>query len=91
MCGIAGAIWRAVPPEDRRGIVRAMTEALAHRGPDDSGQWQDGPADLGHRRLSVIDTSSASHQPMVSSDGNHALVFNGEIYNYRELRTELEG
>lgn len=90
MCGISGAIWRGVAPPNRREIVDGMNRALAHRGPDDAGIWQGGRADLAHRRLSVIDTSSASHQPMISGDGNLVLVYNGEIYNYRELRRELE-
>jgi asparagine synthase (glutamine-hydrolysing) len=75
----------------RREIIDGMNRALAHRGPDDAGLWQGAQADLGHRRLSVIDTSSASHQPMISGDGTRIMVFNGEIYNYRELRRELEG
>ena len=91
MCGINGAVWRGTPPAMRREIIDGMNRALAHRGPDDAGLWQGAQADLGHRRLSVIDTSSASHQPMISGDGTRIMVFNGEIYNYRELRRELEG
>ena len=90
MCGIAGVVWRGAPPSNRREIVDGMNRVLAHRGPDDAGLWQGNCADLAHRRLSVIDTSSASHQPMISSDGNRVMVYNGEIYNYRELRRELE-
>jgi asparagine synthase (glutamine-hydrolysing) len=69
-----------------------MTFAIEHRGPDDSGSWIDeeyGVA-LGHRRLSILDLSPAGHQPMVSADGRYVIIFNGEIYNYRELRAELE-
>lgn len=91
MCGINGVVWRNAPPENRREIVDRMNGGLAHRGPDDAGLWQGSRADLGHRRLSVIDTSSASHQPMCGADGNLVLVYNGEIYNYRALRAELEG
>ncbi len=91
MCGINGVVWRGAPPTARRDIIVGMNRALAHRGPDDAGLWQGAQADLGHRRLSVIDTSSASHQPMISGDGTRIMVFNGEIYNYRELRRELEG
>lgn len=91
MCGINGAVWRGTPPAMRREIIDGMNRALAYRGPDDAGLWQGAQADLGHRRLSVIDTSSASHQPMISGDGTRIMVFNGEIYNYRELRRELEG
>lgn len=90
MCGITGAVWRHQPPANRREIVANMTRALVHRGPDDAGYWQGRGADLGHRRLSVLDTSSASHQPMLSGGGNVAMVFNGEIYNFVELRQELE-
>jgi asparagine synthase (glutamine-hydrolysing) len=70
-----------------------MTAALAHRGPDDSGIWSDpdgGPI-LGHRRLSILDLSPEGHQPMASRDGSLVLVFNGEIYNHRELRAQLAG
>jgi asparagine synthase (glutamine-hydrolysing) len=90
MCGINGVVWRDAPPEDRVPFLERMNDALAHRGPDDVGTWHCGQVDLGHRRLSVIDTSSASRQPMVSADGEHALVYNGEIYNYLELRKTLQ-
>src|SRR5687767_13039692 len=70
-----------------------MLSSLAHRGPDDAGIWLDADAGivLGHRRLSVIDPSPLGHQPMVSADGQLAVVFNGEIYNFPELRRELLG
>lgn len=86
MCGIAG-ICAHYPVRSR--AVEAMAGLMAHRGPDDQGIWrsEDGRVVLGHRRLSIIDTSSAGHQPM--QRGGLALVFNGEIYNYRELRDEL--
>jgi asparagine synthase (glutamine-hydrolysing) len=91
MCGICG--W-FLPEGQRRGRsqLSAMAEAIAHRGPDDKGVFLDegrGIA-LGHNRLSIIDLSKAGHQPMVSEDGKTVLVYNGEIYNFRELRTELE-
>ncbi|HEY0004026.1 MAG TPA: asparagine synthase (glutamine-hydrolyzing) [Pyrinomonadaceae bacterium] len=92
MCGIAGLI--GVNPETRIG---AMLESIEHRGRDDDGVWTSAAMEkealracLGHRRLSIIDTSIAGHQPMLSRDGRLALTFNGEIYNYRELRRELE-
>ena len=66
-----------------------MISAQAHRGPDDSGTYFAGPIGLGHRRLSILDLSPLGHQPMVSSDGRLVIVFNGEIFNYLELRTEL--
>jgi asparagine synthase (glutamine-hydrolysing) len=70
----------------------AMTEAVRHRGPDDGGTWIDEAAGiaLGHRRLSIIDISSGGHQPMISANARFVIVFNGEIYNFRELRQELE-
>jgi asparagine synthase (glutamine-hydrolysing) len=93
MCGIAGFLSfgdRAVA--STLDAVRGMTDALAHRGPDDSGHWCDDAAGvaLGHRRLSIIDLSPLGHQPMASADGRWTVVFNGEIYNYQTLRRELE-
>jgi len=92
MCGIAGLI--ANDPEARIG---AMLRIIEHRGRDDEGVWTSSAIDesarqvcFGHRRLSIIDTSSAGHEPMFSRDGRFTLTFNGEIYNYRELRAELE-
>ena len=90
MCGIAG-LWRvAGAQEDLERTVRQMTDAIRHRGPDDSGVWSDPSAGLGlgHRRLAIIDLSPAGHQPMQDAGGRYVLTFNGEIYNYRELRAE---
>jgi asparagine synthase (glutamine-hydrolysing) len=89
MCGIAGLL--SATRVDRAVLAR-MTNALAHRGPDDSGLWlaDDVPVGLGHRRLAIVDLSPAGHQPMLSADGRFALTFNGEIYNHAELRAELE-
>jgi asparagine synthase (glutamine-hydrolysing) len=90
MCGIAGLI--SLDPERRLG---AMLQAIEHRGRDDEGVWtseslDDGRrASLGHRRLAIIDTSSAGHQPMLSAADRYVLTFGGELYNYRELRQEL--
>ena len=94
MCGIAG-IWdqrRALPADALEAALRRMTDSLQHRGPDDSGAWIDRRAGLalGQRRLSIIDVSEAGHQPMASADGRNWIVFNGEIYNYPELRSALE-
>lgn len=68
-----------------------MTDAIAHRGPDGEGCWTEGSVGLGHRRLAIIDLSPSGHQPMRSGDGRYSLTYNGELYNYRELRAELEG
>ena len=87
MCGIAGLANLAETPVDE-ALLRRMTRTLAHRGPDGEGFYTDGPIGLGHRRLSIIDLSTGS-QPMASADGAAWIVFNGEIYNFRELRTEL--
>lgn len=73
-----------------KGVLTAMTDAIAHRGPDSEGHWLDGAVGLGHRRLSIIDLSNEADQPMISSDGKVVIVFNGEIYNYKELAKELE-
>lgn len=87
MCGLAGVFGRVADTE-----ITAAVRALAHRGPDDQGLWSDPaiPATLGHRRLSILDLSSAGHQPFASADGRFHLVFNGEIYNFRAVRAELE-
>ena len=70
--------------------VERMTESIAHRGPDDSGSYFSGPAGFGFRRLAILDLTPAGHQPMSTADGALTIVFNGEIYNYRELRQELQ-
>jgi asparagine synthase (glutamine-hydrolysing) len=88
MCGFVLVFGRngRVP---RPFMIERMTASLAHRGPDDSGFWYSGAVAMGFRRLAIIDTTTAGHQPMVSPDGETVLVFNGEIYNYVELRAEL--
>src|SRR5262249_34954729 len=87
MCGIAGIVAPASP--SRRAGMRRMLDALQHRGPDGEGMEEGPHAILGHRRLSIIDLEGG-RQPLLSADGSIALVCNGEIYNYRELRAELE-
>lgn len=93
MCGIAGFLSRGgLDPADAGDVLRAMTDAIAHRGPDDAGVWVDPDAGvaLGHRRLSILDLSELGHQPMSDQGGRYCLVYNGEIYNFRELRQALE-
>jgi asparagine synthase (glutamine-hydrolysing) len=84
MCGITG-FWG--PPD--AGVLAAMTEVICHRGPDDRGDYETDIASLGFRRLAIIDLAGG-HQPMATEDGLVHLIYNGEVYNYRELRTELE-
>lgn len=90
MCGIDGIAKRDAAV-DRDSLIRRR-DLLTHRGPDDAGLWlnDDGRVALGHRRLAVIDLTPAGHQPMLSADGRYAIVFNGEIYNFRALRNELQ-
>ncbi len=94
MCGIAGFWDVARHLDEDRGsaTVNDMTRAIHHRGPDDAGTWRDADAGvwLGHRRLSVIDLSPEGRQPMVSANGRYVMVFNGEVYNHRRLRADLE-
>ncbi len=89
MCGIAGTINLDGEPVSPV-VLKRMTDAIAHRGPDGDGQWVEANVGVGHRRLAIIDTSPAGRQPMISADHRYVLSYNGEIYNYRELRTELE-
>jgi len=92
MCGIAGIVHhRRATRVDERELL-ALRDAQTHRGPDDAGAWLDpsGRVGLAHRRLSIIDLSPAGHQPMATDDGRYQVVFNGEIYNFRALRRELE-
>jgi asparagine synthase (glutamine-hydrolysing) len=89
MCGVAGLINLDGAPVSQE-VLKAMTDAIAHRGPDGEGQWAEGNVGLGHRRLAIIDLSPAASQPMVSADQRFVLSYNGEVYNYRELRAELE-
>jgi hypothetical protein len=89
MCGITGLISGRTGTPD---LIERLVDPIAHRGPDDRGTWIDPEAKLafGHRRLSIIDLSPQGHQPMFSADGRWVITYNGEIYNHRELRSELE-
>ncbi len=89
MCGIAGCLIRAADGAVDRATIEAMTDAIAHRGPDGTGIQVDGPVGLGHRRLAIIDIPTGA-QPMSNEDGTVWIVFNGAIYNHVELRRELE-
>jgi asparagine synthase (glutamine-hydrolysing) len=88
MCGIAGLHSSRGEPQSV-AVVEAMCALLRHRGPDDHGLWAAGPVALGHRRLSILDLSTRGRNPLANEDGTVQLVFNGEIYNFRELRREL--
>ena len=89
MCGIAGIVnYKGAPVAPP--VLQAMTDAIAHRGPDGEGHWIEEGVGFGHRRLAIIDLSPLAHQPMMSHDNRYVLSYNGEIYNFRELRTELE-
>jgi len=94
MCGIAGFVessstTSAFGPETSRALIHRMCTVIRHRGPDDEGVWVDEGVALGMRRLSIIDLSTG-HQPIHNEDRSVWIVFNGEIYNFRELRRELE-
>lgn len=91
MCGIAGAIRFSCRPEEWDRGLTSMAQAIHHRGPDDQGIWFDAKAGIGmaHRRLSILDLSPEGHQPMVSQGGRYVIVFNGEIYNFAEIRKDL--
>ena len=84
MCGIAGYVG-----EGGRGDLEKMVDAIKHRGPDDKGIFLVGDVGLAHARLSVIDLSERGHQPMFNEDKTIGIVFNGEIYNFKELKNEL--
>ncbi|HLD25845.1 MAG TPA: asparagine synthase (glutamine-hydrolyzing) [Candidatus Andersenbacteria bacterium] len=86
MCGIVGIWHRQDPGTADQARLTAAAETLAHRGPDDAGVWTQGPVGFAHRRLSILDLSLAGRQPMATPDGRYRIVFNGEIYNFRELQ-----
>jgi len=85
MCGICGITWQ------NKSVLATMVRELRHRGPDDRGEYVDDRVSLGQTRLSIVDLTAAGHQPMESDDGQVVLVYNGEIYNHRDLRAELIG
>ena len=89
MCGVAGILNRGGEPVSPV-VLRRMADAIAHRGPDGEGFAVHGPIGLAHRRLSIIDLTAAGHQPMATADGRYIISYNGEVYNFQELRLELE-
>jgi asparagine synthase (glutamine-hydrolysing) len=89
MCGING-ILGIENPETGSNCIGSMNKKMAHRGPDDEGVFADVNIAMGQRRLSIIDLSSAGHQPMWSNDKRYCIVYNGELYNFKELRFDLE-
>ena len=89
MCGIAGIInFNGQPVSET--LLKKATDTIAHRGPDGEGHWTEGNVGIGHRRLSIIDLSPAGKQPMLSMDDRFVLSYNGEVYNFNEIRSELE-
>ena len=89
MCGIAGYISKTGEFRPDKQILKRMTDKIRHRGPDAEGQWHDEKVALGHRRLSIIDLDAKSNQPMFSHDGRFVLTYNGEVYNYIEIKKDL--
>ena len=89
MCAIVGIVHLDGSAAEHASLQR-MTDVVAHRGPDGEGHFVDGAVGLGHRRLAIIDLTPGGRQPMATEDGRFVLTYNGEIYNFRELRVELE-
>src|SRR5260370_32899694 len=88
MCGICGKLMFDPAATVAPTLMKSMADAMVHRGPDDEGYYLSGPVGLGFRRLSIIDLNTG-HQPISNEDGSVWVIFNGEIYNYRELREQL--
>jgi len=90
MCGLAGFFDQHLDADQAPAVLKNMLHPIIHRGPDDEGVWVEAGMALGHRRLSILDLSAAGHQPMPSASGRYMIAFNGEIYNFREIRSQLE-
>lgn len=90
MCGINGFVSDTVSREEKLSVIQKMNRCMAHRGPDNDGSWADNHLAFGHRRLSIIDLSAESNQPFFSHNKRYVIVYNGELYNYRELKLELQ-
>src|SRR5688572_7498648 len=89
MCGFVMVLANAGPPDV--ALTQRMAELIAHRGPDDEGAFSEHQIAFAFRRLAIFDLTASGHQPLVSADGRHVIVFNGAIYNFIELRAELTG
>ncbi len=91
MCGLVGIVDFGNSGNLNHELLTSLTDTLEHRGPDDAGVWleQDRSIGLGHRRLSILDVSSGGHQPMISRDGRLVIAYNGEVYNFKQIRQEL--
>ena len=90
MCGICGIVYSDREKQVQEASIVRMRDILKHRGPDDAGIFPENNIGLGHRRLSIIDLSERGHQPMSTPDGRFWIVYNGEVYNFKELRRTLE-
>ena len=90
MCGITGIVGNNLNSSVYQPAIQKMTDAIAHRGPNSQGLWNDEHCFFGHRRLSIIDLSEAGNQPFISQDGRYILIYNGELYNYKDLKFELQ-
>ena len=90
MCGITGIVGHQINNSVYQTAIKKMNDAIAHRGPNAEGFWNDEHCFLGHRRLSIIDLSESGNQPFISQDGRYILIYNGELYNYKALKLELQ-
>jgi asparagine synthase (glutamine-hydrolysing) len=90
MCGINGILHLQSQKKVDKSVLTKMRDALEHRGPDDKGLFVENNIGFGHRRLSILDVTSAGHQPFLSEDGRYVMVYNGEIYNFRDFYSELK-
>lgn len=90
MCGIAGIVGKQTEDRFFHSAIKKMNDVMSHRGPDADGFWNDEECFLSHRRLSIIDLSESGNQPFISNDGRYIMIYNGELYNFRELKLELQ-
>src|SRR5262249_41563693 len=90
MCGICGIVPLPEDSAISNDVVTSMRESMVHRGPDDAGLYLQAGVALGSRRLSILDLSERGHMPMTAANGRYTITYNGEVYNFRELRSQLE-